>query len=149
MTVINYGAQQALAEKIRSSGRLRAGATRDVSTVDSRPSRRHDTSCNMTAKRPENIFQFRVSLDHLEPRIWRRIQVPDSFTLKQLHRVIQLVMGWQDSHLHEFSLSGKRCGEPNSEDEENVIDERTVRLRNLALSNCDGIGYVYDLGDDW
>jgi Plasmid pRiA4b ORF-3-like protein len=103
----------------------------------------------MTAKRPENILQFRVSLDHLEPHIWRRIQVPDSFTLKQLHRVVQLVMGWQDSHLHEFILSGKRYSEPNAEDEENVIDERAVRLRDLALSNGDGIGYVYDFGDNW
>ncbi len=102
----------------------------------------------MTSKRPENILQFRVSLDHIEPHIWR-IEVPDSYTLKQLHRIIQIVMGWQDSDLHEFSLNGKRYGEPNPEDEENVIDERTVRLRDLALSNGDGIGYVYDFGDDW
>jgi len=101
----------------------------------------------MTSKRPENILQFRVSLDHIEPHIW--IEVPDSYTLKQLHRIIQIVMGWQDSDLHEFSLNGKRYGEPNPEDEENVIDERTVRLRDLALSNGDGIGYVYDFGDDW
>jgi hypothetical protein len=103
----------------------------------------------MASKRPENILQFRVSLDHIEPRIWRRIQMPDSFTLKQLHRVIQIVMGWQDSHLHEFSLSGKRYGERNSEDEENVIDERTVRLRDLRLSIGGSIGYAYDFGDDW
>jgi Plasmid pRiA4b ORF-3-like protein len=103
----------------------------------------------MASKRLENILQFRVSLDDIEPRIWRRIQMPESFTLKQLHRVIQIVMGWQDGHLHEFSLSDKRYGDPNQEDEESVIDECTVRLRDLPLSIGGYIGYAYDFGDDW
>ncbi|HVA78899.1 MAG TPA: plasmid pRiA4b ORF-3 family protein, partial [Candidatus Binataceae bacterium] len=103
----------------------------------------------MPSKRLDNILQFRVWLEDIEPCIWRRIQVPDSLTLKQLHQMIQIVMGWQDSHLHEFTLSGKRYGEPNPEDEENLIDERTVRLRDLPLSIGVSIGYAYDFGDDW
>ena len=103
----------------------------------------------MPSKRPDNILQLCVSLEEIDPRIWRRIQVPDSFTLRQLHRVIQLAMGWQDSHLHDFTLSGKRYGEPNPEDEENVIDEGTVRLRALSLSIGVSIGYEYDFGDSW
>jgi hypothetical protein len=103
----------------------------------------------MPSKRLDNILQFRVWLEDIEPRIWRRIQVPDSLTLKQLHQVIQIVMGWQDSHLHEFSLGGQRYGEPNPEDEESVIDERSVRLRDLPLSIGGSIAYAYDLGDDW
>lgn len=102
----------------------------------------------MPSKRPEHILQLRVSLEDIEPRIWRRVQVPDSYTLKQLHRVIQIVIGWEDSHLHEFSLSGKRYGEPNPEDEESVIDERMVRLRDLPLTIGVSIGYEYDFGDD-
>ena len=90
-----------------------------------------------------------MSLEDIEPRIWRRVQVPDSYTLKQLHRVIQIVIGWEDSHLHEFSLSGKRYGEPNPEDEESVIDERMVRLRDPPLTIGVSIGYEYDFGDDW
>jgi len=103
----------------------------------------------MPSKRLDNILQFRVWLEDIEPCIWRRIQVPDSLTLKQLHQVIQTVMGWQDSHLHEFSLGGQRYGEPNPEDQETVIDERTVRLRDLPLSIGVSIGYDYDFGDNW
>lgn len=106
-------------------------------------------SRRMSSKRFDNILQLCVSLEEIEPRIWRRIQVPDSFTLRQLHRVIQVSMGWQDSHLHQFTLSGKRYGEPDPEDEENVIDERTVRLRDLPLSIGVSIGYEYDFGDNW
>jgi len=106
-------------------------------------------SGRMPSKQHDNILQLCVSLEGIEPRIWRRIQVPDTFTLKQLHRVIQIVMGWQDSHLHEFSLSDKRYGEPNPEDEDTVIDETTVRLRDLSLSIGGSMGYAYDFGDDW
>jgi len=103
----------------------------------------------MSSDRPDNILVLRVSLEDIEPRIWRRIQVPDSFTLTQLHRVIQIAMGWHDSHLHEFRIGGERYGEPDPEDEKKVIDEGTVRLRNVPLSIGGSFTYAYDFGDDW
>jgi hypothetical protein len=103
----------------------------------------------MPSKRLDNILQFCVWLEDFEPRIWRRIQVPDNFTLKQLHQVIQIAMCWQDSHLHDFTLNDKRYGEPNPEDEEGLIDERTVRLRDLPLSIGSSMSYEYDFGDCW
>jgi len=128
---------------------LNTCAVRDASREELRPTPRLGMSRGMPLERLDNILQLYVSLEEIEPRIWRRIQVPDSFTLKQLHRVIQIVMGWQDGHLHEFILSGKRYGEPNPEDEETVIDDRTVRLRDLPLSIGASIGYAYDFGDNW
>jgi hypothetical protein len=56
----------------------------------------------------QNTFQFHVALDHIEPRIWRRIQVPSDYSLGQLHHVTQIVMGWQNSHLHEFQINSQR-----------------------------------------
>jgi len=103
----------------------------------------------MPSERPDNILVLRVSLEDIEPRIWRRIQVPDSFTLKQLHRVIQIAMGWHDSHLHEFRIGGERYGQPDPEDEEKVSDEGTVLLRNLPFSIGGSVTYAYDFGDDW
>jgi hypothetical protein len=126
-----------------------APAVRDTSREELRPTPQLGMSRRMPSKRLDNTLQLCVSLEDIEPRIWRRIQVPESFTLKQLHRVIQTVMGWQDSHLHEFTLSGKRYGESNPEDGENVIDERTIRLRDLPLSIGVSIGYEYDSGDSW
>lgn len=103
----------------------------------------------MPSKWPVNIFQHCVSLEDIEPRVWRRILVPDSLTLMQLHRVIQIVMGWQNSHLHDFTLCGKRYGESNPENEENLIDECTVRLRDIPFSIGGSMSYAYDFGDDW
>ena len=38
-----------------------------------------------------------------DPLIWRQVKVPTSITLKALHDVIQMVMGWLDCHLWEFT----------------------------------------------
>ena len=34
-------------------------------------------------------------------------------TLKQFHRILQLTMGWEDSHLHEYIVDGQRYGTPD------------------------------------
>jgi hypothetical protein len=53
----------------------------------------------------ERIFQFKIILKGTEPPIWRRIQVPETFTFWDLHVAIQNAMGWNDSHLHEFRVN--------------------------------------------
>jgi hypothetical protein len=67
-----------------------------------------------------------------------------------LHDVIQEVMGWTDSHLHDFHWREERFGIPDPEfDEERVVDERTVTLKELGLSIKDRLEYMYDFGDGW
>jgi hypothetical protein len=53
-----------------------------------------------------SIYQFRITLTGSDPPIWRLIQVPDQ-TLGQFHEVIQVVMGWEDYHLHQFVIQGQ------------------------------------------
>ena len=55
-----------------------------------------------------NIYQFKISLRELGPEIWRRIQVPESYSFWDLHVAIQDAMGWQDCHLHEFKMADPR-----------------------------------------
>ena len=50
------------------------------------------------------IYQFKVTLNESHPPIWRRIQVPDC-TLGELHEVLQVVMDWGNSHLHQFIVN--------------------------------------------
>ena len=50
------------------------------------------------------IYQVRISLNDVKPPIWRRVAVQSDITLGQLHVLIQIVMGWTDSHLHQFML---------------------------------------------
>ena len=53
------------------------------------------------------IMQFKVWLSGLSPMVWRRVHVPATFTLRQLHGVIQIAMGWEGIHLFQFRLRGE------------------------------------------
>ena len=57
-------------------------------------------------KKP-GIYHIRITLKGAQPPIWRRVAVPSDITLGRLHEVIQIVMGWTDSHLHQFVLRDK------------------------------------------
>ena len=71
-------------------------------------------------------------------------------TLDRLHRVFQRIMGWTDSHLHEFIIAGCRYGKPDPERGPTVIlPERAVKLRDVAPSEDGRFEYVYDFGDNW
>ena len=50
------------------------------------------------------VYQLKISIVDARPPLWRRVQVPGSSTLADLHRVIQALMGWRDNHLHEFEV---------------------------------------------
>ena len=63
--------------------------------------------------KPGAIYQFKVTLKESHPPIWRRIQVPDC-TLGELHEVLQVVMGWEDCHLHQFVVRGESLRTPRS-----------------------------------
>ena len=68
------------------------------------------TKRSAARKPPESICLLRVDLAHLKPAVWRRLEVPASMTLAQLHRAIQMAFDWTDSHLHGFEIDGQRYG---------------------------------------
>ncbi|MBI3106125.1 MAG: plasmid pRiA4b ORF-3 family protein [Candidatus Rokubacteria bacterium] len=96
------------------------------------------------------IYQLKITLKDLRPLIWRRFQVPGDYTLDRLHRVIQRVMGWTDSHLHEYIVRGRHYGTPSDEWEgPPVVPERSARLCDVAPREKARFVYVYDFGDSW
>ena len=62
------------------------------------------------------IASVRIELRDSDPVIWRQVEVPTSITLKVLHNVIQVAMGWFDYHLWEFTIAKRRYGLPIDED---------------------------------
>ncbi|MGA8832332.1 MAG: plasmid pRiA4b ORF-3 family protein [Desulfomonilaceae bacterium] len=102
---------------------------------------------SITPAGPSNlVYQMKITLKEVKPPIWRRIQVKGNTTLHALHRTIQTVMGWSDSHLHEFNIFGVSYGDP---EQEVGSDEKRVRLNKLDLEEQDKFAYIYDFGDDW
>jgi hypothetical protein len=90
---------------------------------------------------------LRVSLRDIAPPVWRAISVPDSYSLEQLHRCIQLGFAWLDYHLYEFQVGSRRLERPDEEAEgENAA---MVTLAELSVKVGDRFVYLYDMGDYW
>jgi hypothetical protein len=93
---------------------------------------------------------IKIELVGIKPLIWRRVIVPETITPAKLHDVTQAVMGWSDSHLHEFAIAGERYGIPDPDDsfDSSVISEARAKLKS-CLQGTASFRYVYDFGDDW
>jgi pRiA4b ORF-3-like protein len=103
-------------------------------------------------KTPVGAYQLKVSLLYCEPLIWRRVQVPVDLTLAKLHDVIQLCMGWTDTHLHQFMIGRNLYGPVDLDDdwsEIKTLDETTFRLSDLEADIRKRCMYEYDFGDGW
>jgi len=115
------------------------------------PKRVRAKTSSAESKGPSSIYQIEVTLKNSQPLIWRRIQVPGDILLSRLHAVLQIVMGWTNSHLHQFKAGGRYYGEPDPEfaDRVEVIDERQTRLDQVAPAVKARFVYEYDFGDSW
>ena len=102
--------------------------------------------------KPIPSYILHISIMFSDPLIWRRVQIPGTITLATLHDVIQLSMGWSDSHMHQF-LVGKISYEPTSGDsgirESTKYDERNVKLHELEEGMHFMFSYLYDAEGGW
>ncbi len=96
----------------------------------------------------ERFYLLKIQLLDIEPAIWRRFVVPAGITLDRLHDVIQIVMGWTDSHLHEFTIGNKRYTEYPESKEDGLVCGR-YRLGDLIKQKGRTFHYLYDFGDSW
>lgn len=100
----------------------------------------------------ETITRVRIELEGTEPLVWRELDLPLSTTLASLHDIIQVVMRWQDYHLHEFEVGDKIYGVPDLDDvfdERKVYKEKSIRLGTLMERGVRDFLYLYDFGDNW
>ena len=100
------------------------------------------------------IYQLKVVLLGSATPIWRRLHVPADAKLDWLHAVLQVAMGWTNSHLHQFKVgedyySDTRHHSAEFEDDLPILEERTFTLRQIAPREQDAFRYEYDFGDSW
>src|SRR5262245_14476966 len=98
------------------------------------------------------VLEIDLVLDIVEPRVWRRLQVPSTLTLRDLHHAIQITMGWLDYHLHVFDVNGREFGprpEEEWEREQWAGDDQSLTLATALADGNGAFDYLYDFGDDW
>ncbi len=97
-------------------------------------------------------YQLKLAIPFSDPLIWRRVQVPGQMTLTDMHRIIQICMGWQDTDTHQF-LVGKIFYQPGFGIEDfkrkPEYDEAAFELHQLEEGMQFLFSYLYDGGDGW
>ena len=63
----------------------------------------------------DRIARIHIELEGINPAIWRRVEVPLTTSLRGLHEIIQAVMLFENYHLFQFDVGGKRYGIPDPE----------------------------------
>lgn len=106
-------------------------------------------------------FQFKITLENIEPLIWRKIQVSDLYSFWDLHVAIQDAMGWWDYHLHHFITQNPQTGKKEyigipeyiygdeAYDEEETLPGWDLKIRDYFNMENRFMEYEYDFGDSW
>jgi hypothetical protein len=96
----------------------------------------------------DQVIQIKVTLARCRPPIWRRVLIPAATTLGGLHRMIQILYGWDGDHLHDFAVGDRRYSNPFFGLEE-VADEEELRVPEAFQTGAKKIVYTYDFGAWW
>src|SRR3989338_5831045 len=99
-----------------------------------------------------SVYQFKITLLSINPPIWRRFQVDNFITLSRFSAILLAVMGWNNSHLHDLRIGGKKYGMPAGEPDEyskGLIDEKKKKLRDFSEEDLRKFEFAYDFGDGW
>ncbi len=95
-------------------------------------------------------YQLKITLKDSKPPIWRRFLVEKNVPLSSLHNAIQIIMGWQNAHLHQFVSKGRYYGILDDDfGGDDTLDEKKYRLNQLLTKEKESISYEYDFGDFW
>ncbi len=96
------------------------------------------------------VARLKVELNEVEPKVMRRFEVPVSMRLSRLHTVLQIILGWTNSHLYDFSFRETAYSIPDPEFDYHCIDARSTSLSSAIKDNGTlSFKYIYDLGDGW
>lgn len=102
-----------------------------------------------TVKSLRSIYQLKITLRGIRPSIWRRLLIASTANLEDVHIILQIVMGWTDSHMHEFSKGSDRYGVADKDFPSDSHDEANYRLDQILKAEKEKLIYTYDFGDSW
>lgn len=102
----------------------------------------------------KEIYQIHITLEGSKPKIWRRLLVPSSLPLADLHKIIQTSMGWENAHTHIFIHNDTVYATKEAIDKlttvpSSFIDYKKTRLQDLLKAENDRLIYEYDPKDQW
>lgn len=99
----------------------------------------------------DQYLQLKIQLKETHPPVWRRVLIPADMRLDKLHRIIQVLFGWDNAHLHQFwNTQARDLFFVPSLDEDFMGDEELeTGVKALDELQFGNLIYQYDFGDDW
>jgi hypothetical protein len=88
-------------------------------------------------------IRLKISLLNSDPLIWREVIVEPDMDLPDLHAIIQVSMGWDDSYLHGFCGKKRKTYDPDDE------EYYEITLSELFPRKGSSLNYTYDFGYSW
>ena len=92
------------------------------------------------------VYEFKITLMHIHPVIWRRFRVYNDISFRQLHNIVQLVMGWENYHLYQFHWGEYQFTEQlmghGDKYASHILGDFVTQVGSV-------LGYEYDFGDGW
>src|SRR3989344_5142404 len=93
-----------------------------------------------------SIYQIKITLKDSKPLIWRRFLVFSDISLYKLHKAIQIIMGWEDYHLHHFEVGRNFYGIPDPDFDDGTINGKGILLKDIVPKIPSQFLYEYDFG---
>lgn len=95
------------------------------------------------------VYQMRVLLKGISPIIWRRFLIRNDSSLADLHYTLQILMNWEDYHLHQFVIRGKRYGIAKDGGIWFSDNPHQIFLNQFCFRLKERFLYEYDFNCDW
>ncbi len=92
----------------------------------------------------QKIYEVHISIEGSVPMIWRKLQVINTTSLLDFHKILQTSLGWTNTHLFEFD-SGKKI----YSGDEDLSSLENTQLCDVLKTENDKLIYNYDFGDFW
>jgi hypothetical protein len=94
---------------------------------------------------------FKIELEHTDPKVTRSFKVSPLISMYEMHHIIQIVMGWTNSHLYQFNVGEQVIADIRLVDDElgPVTDVKDVMVTQVFSHVGNTITYEYDFGDGW
>ncbi len=89
-------------------------------------------------------YSIKVAIHGFSPMIWRRFQLSDNTSLADLHHIIQIAMGWDDEHLHNFNIYAKEYGIHYDGGTDFMDDPNLVTMKQFEFDVGDKFTYEYN-----
>lgn len=105
---------------------------------------------------PAKKLKIKIELKDSEPLVWRTLEVPSNICLERFAEVVEVAMGWDGYHLHQFIKGNTYYLSPEDGVEDFCLDglnkqedSSSISLGELLRRKGSKMEYEYDFGDGW